>query len=193
MIAHLKGTVHKGGLGEVTVDVQGVGYRVFVPSNVWDALADGAAATVWTTTYVREDRFDLFGFSDASTRMLFESLIELQGIGPRMGLELCAVPRSMILQAIAEDDARLLLNIKGIGKKTAEKLLIELRNLAEKQPLMFQGGDADAALPAHYDRDAIAALSQLGYTMNDIMGALERLPKHLTTTEERVGAALRML
>jgi holliday junction DNA helicase RuvA len=192
MIAHLRGTISKGALGEVTVDVGGVGYRVLVPMNTWDVLTDGEAATVWTTTYVREDRFDLYGFSDASTRMLFESLIELQGIGPRMGLELCAVPRSMILQAIVQEDPKLLMAIKGIGKKSAEKLLIELKNLAEKQPLIFQG-EAGATLPAQYDRDAVAALSQLGYTTNDIYHALEQLPKHLTTTEERVAGALRVL
>jgi holliday junction DNA helicase RuvA len=193
MIAHLRGTINKGAMGEVSVDVGGVGYRVFVPMNTWDALTDGEVATVWTTTYVREDRFDLYGFGDASTRMMFEALIELQGIGPRMGLELCAVPRSMILQSIAQDDPKLLLSIKGIGKKSAEKLLIELKSLAEKQPLMFQGGEAGAALPAQYDRDAVAALSQLGYTTNDIYQALEQLPKHLATTEERVSAALRVL
>jgi Holliday junction DNA helicase RuvA len=193
MIAHLRGTISKGAMGEATVDVGGVGYRVSVPMNTWDILEDGSTTTIWTSAYIREDRFDLFGFADAATRTLFESLIALQGIGPRMGLELCAVPRGMILQAISADDPKLLMSIKGIGKKSAEKLLIELKNLAEKQPLIFQGGEGSVTLPAQYDRDAVAALSQLGYTTSDIMQALEQLPKHLSTTEERVSAALRVL
>jgi holliday junction DNA helicase RuvA len=193
MIAHLRGIIAKGAMGEVTVDVNGVGYRVSVPMNTWDNLEEGSLSTLWISTYVREDRLDLFGFSDSSTRTLFESLIQLQGIGPRMGLELCAVPRGMLLQAIAQDDHRLLTAIKGIGKKTAEKLLIELKNLAERQPLMFQGVEAGGTLPAQYDRDAVAALTMLGYASTDIMQALETLPKHLNTTEERVAAALRSL
>lgn len=193
MIAHLRGVIGKGALGELTVDVGGVGYKVFVPTTVWDELVDGKETTIWTHAYVREDRFDLFGFADSATKMMFEHLIQLQGIGPKMGLELCAVPRSMLLQAIAENDPGLLQSIKGVGKKSAEKLLIELKNLAEKQPMMFQGGEAGAKLPAHFDRDAVAALSQLGYSVPDIMQALEKLPKHLSTTEERVSAALRNL
>jgi holliday junction DNA helicase RuvA len=193
MIAHLRGTVSKGAPGEVSIDVGGVGYRVSVPVNTWDDLVETEVTTLWVSTYVREDRLDLFGFSDRATRTLFEKFIELQGIGPRMGLELCAVPRSMLLQAIAQEDASLLLSIKGIGKKTAEKLLIELKNLAEKDPLLFQGGEAGGALPMQFDRDAIAALSQLGFASGDIMRAIEQLPKHLETTEERVAAALRLL
>jgi holliday junction DNA helicase RuvA len=193
MIAHLRGTIGKGALGEVSVDVGGVGYRVIVPLNVWDAVTEGEQTTLWISTYVREDRLDLFGFSDAPMRMMFEALIGLQGIGPRMGLELCAVPRAMIMQAIVQDDPKLLMSIKGIGKKSAEKLLIELKSLAEKEPLMFQGGEGGKELPAKFDRDAVAALSQLGYGTADIMQALEQLPAHLSTTEERVTAALRML
>ena len=193
MIAHLRGDITKCALGEVIVDVHGVGYLVAVPANVWDELHEGEATLLHISTYVREDRLDLFGFSDAASRTLFESLIQLQGIGPRMGLELCAVPRSMILRAIAENDHKLLLSIKGIGKKTAEKLLIELKNLAENHPLLFQGSEGAAKLPARFDRDAVAALSQLGYTSSDIMRSLEQLPAHLSTTEERVAAALRTL
>ncbi len=149
--------------------------------------------TLWISTYVREDRFDLFGFSDAASRTMFEALIGLQGIGPRMGLELCAVPKAMLLQAITENDPKLLRSIKGIGGKTAEKLLIELKNLAEKEPMMFQGGTENGTISAAFDRDAVAALSQLGYASADIMESLKQIPKHLSSTEERVTAALRVL
>ncbi len=191
MISHLRGTIGKTHPGDATVDVNGVGYHVSLPLNVWDELIEGATALVHISTYVREDRFDLFGFLDAHTKELFESLIQLNGIGPRMGLELCAVPRSILLQAVHENDFSLLMSIKGIGKKTAEKLLLELKSLAEKHPHVFEGGTAETG--SRYDADTIAALTQLGFTSSDVMRALENLPKELSTTEERVTAALRSL
>ena len=191
MFAHLRGIVTKGNPGEVTVDVSGVGYRITMPLNAWDELLEAAITLVHTSTYVREDRFELFGFLDVRTKQLFESLINLNGIGPRLGLELCAVPRSMLLQAVRSDDATILSAIKGIGRKTAEKLLLELKSLAEKHPHVFEVESAE--IGARYDQDAVSALSNLGFQTPEILDALERLPKHLATTEERVTAALRSL
>jgi len=192
MIAKLSGVIGKESPGEVIVDVGGVGYKVMLPINAWDALQDGGKGTVWVSTYVREDRLDLFGFTDRSSRILFEELISRPGIGPRMALELCAVPRSLLTRAIHEQDSAQLTNVKGIGKKTAEKLIVELKEVAEKHPSIF----ADASphgVPAQFDRDAIAALTQLGYSASEVVRALETLPKELKTTEDRVTAALRSL
>jgi holliday junction DNA helicase RuvA len=192
MIAHLRGTISKTRTGEATVDVGGVGYRVLMPVDAWDLVADGSQRTIWVSTYVREDRFDLYGFTDERTRLLFDELIERQGIGPKLALELCAVPKGLLMQAIAENDPGVLTSIKGIGKKTAEKLLIELKSLAEKHVDMFSDPTRQS-MPAQFDRDTIAALAALGYGMPDILQALERLPKDLTTTEQRVTAALQSL
>lgn len=192
MIAHLRGTISKGSTGEATVDVGGVGYRVSMPLDDWDALTEGEAATIWVSTYVREDRLDLFGFTDRPTRTLFEELIERPGIGPRMGLELCAVPRSLLLRAIHEQDPALLQSVKGIGKKTAEKLVLELKEVAEKHPEAF-AEVRDHIAPAQFDQDTIAALTQLGFAASDIISVLKTIPKDLTTTEQRVTAALRSL
>ncbi len=191
MFAHLRGTIGKGSVSEVSVDVGGVGYRVAVPVDTWDALEDGAVATLWISTYVREDRFELFGFLDAGTRTLFEELTQISGIGPRTGVELCGVPRGLLMKAIQENDYGVLTAVKGIGKKTAEKLLVELKSLAERHPMLFTGDLR--AMGARYDQDALAALSQLGYGQSDIVRALEALPADLRTTEERVTAALRSL
>lgn len=192
MIAHLRGTVSKLRPGEIAVDVGGVGYRVLLPMTDWDALPDGSTAKIAVATYVREDRLELYGFLDAGTRVLFEELIALSGIGPKMGLELCGVPRSFIGKAIREKDPRLLASVKGIGKKTAEKLLVELGSLAERHPEILTGTHEEP-LQAKYDRDAVAALTQLGFSAHDVLAALEMLPPGLATTEERVAAALRSL
>ena len=191
MFAHLRGTIGKGSIGEVSIDVNGVGYRAAVPIDTWDTLQDGDAATLWISTYVREDRFELYGFIDASTRTLFEELTQISGIGPRMGLELCGVPRALLVKAIQDDDHASLTSIKGIGKKTAEKLLVELKSLAERQPGLFAADTR--VLGAKYDPDAVAALTQLGYNHADALHALESVPSYAHTTEQRVTAALRSL
>ncbi len=192
MIAHLRGTIIKGLPGECSVDVAGVGYRVSVPVNTWDGLQEGVDAMLWISTYVREDRLDLYGFSDAETRLLFEQCIGMNGVGPKMGMELCAVPREILLNAVQENDAALLRNIKGVGGKTAEKLLVELKSLVEKAPNLFKT-EGSHPLGANYDRDTIEALVQLGYATHDILSVLKGLPKDLPTTEARVTAALRSL
>jgi Holliday junction DNA helicase RuvA len=193
MIAHLRGTVSKTNPCEVTVDVSGVGYKVAVPLTLWDELQDGGIALIHICTYVREDRFELFGFAETHTKKLFEELIQISGIGPRLGLELCAVPRSLLTQAINEEDPSILSSIKGIGRKTSEKLLVELRSLAEKYPHMFMTNDAGGPTGTRYDRDTIAALTQLGFATPEIMRVLESLPQNLASTEDRVTAALRSL
>ncbi len=193
MIAHLRGTVHKLGVGEVTVDVRGVGYRVAVPIDAWERLEEGQPSMLWICSYIREDRFDLYGFPDRSGQLLFEELIKLQGIGPKMGLELCAVPRNLLLQAAQDADPALLTKIKGVGKKTAEKLVIELKSLLEKHPGILGTGAGGVSTRHEYDQDAVAALAVLGYDSPTIQQVLRDLPPTLRSTEERVAAALRSL
>lgn len=193
MIGHLRGSIHRLDLGEVQVDVSGVGYRVTVPVEVWDKLAEGEAAMLWIFTYVREDRLELYGFSDRSGRTLFEEFLKLDGIGPKMALELCNVPRSLLRQAVSDDDHAVLTDVKGIGKKTAEKLLVELKSLVEKKPDIL-GSAADGGVMRHeYDQDAISTLASLGYDTHTILHVLKDLSPELTTTEDRVAAALRSL
>lgn len=192
MIASLRGKIERHLPGEVTVDVAGVGYSVHTPTAVWEALSVEGETILHISTYVREDRFELYGFSDRAGRALFEAFIGLSGIGPKLALELCNVPKAMLLQAIDEQDPRYLTSVKGVGRKTAEKLLVELRDMAEKHPAMF----ATTGKPTRgnqYDQDAVDALRTLGYDTSTIMKVLQNLPADLGTTEERVAHALRAL
>lgn len=193
MISRLRGTALRERPCEITLDVGGVGYRVHTPLNVWEALPEGMETTLFIVSYVREDRFDLFGFSDVRTRALFEHLIGISGIGPRTALELCGVPRSLLAQAVVEEDGSCLTSVKGIGKKSAEKLMVELKSLAEKDPALFEGSDGSPASGLRRDPDAIAALAQLGYKTAEILRTLDLLPGSLRSTEERVAAALQHL
>lgn len=191
MIARLRGTITKGAPGEAVIDVQGVGYKVSVPLTLWDELREGDERVLEISSYIREDRFDLFGFADTASKKLFEEFIEMPGVGPKTGLELCSVPRDLLINAVAQEDHALLTSIKGVGKKTAERLLVDLKNLLEKMPEMASFSSVSAA--AKYDQDAIDALSSLGYNTSVIMKVLKDLPADLTSTEERVAAALRHL
>jgi holliday junction DNA helicase RuvA len=194
MISSLRGTIVKHTPGSITIDVSGVGYGVLVPTDVWDTLTTDTEEVLYISTYVREDRLDLFGFEDSATRLLFIKLIDQPGIGPKTGLELCAVPRNMLLMAIEQQDSKFLTNVKGVGKKTAEKLLVELKSLSEKQPEIFdRAGSGERGAGSEIDQDAIEALKQLGFNTPAIMNALQDLPKKEDTTEKRVTYALHAL
>ena len=193
MIASLRGTVHRLKPEEISLDVQGVGYRVFVPINVWDELKEDEEALLHISTYIREDRLDLFGFADEAGRILFERFTAMSGIGPSLALELSAVPKSLLMQAIGTQDPKLLTSVKGIGKKTAEKLLVDLKALAEKQPEIFGAAATERHHVHEMDQDAIAALKNLGYDTGAILHVLKDLPEEIETTEDRVAAAIRSL
>ena len=194
MISHLHGTVrkHPGG-SELTVDVHDVGYRVMTPANVWERLENGAMVQLWISTYVREDRLSLFGFLEEKMHTLFEKLLERPGVGPRLAIELCGCPAHLLAQAIA-GDTEILRMVKGVGKKSAEKLVIELKSLASKHPELFVSPNGTIEqYPSAGEDDAAAALKELGYDHSTILSVLTKLPKNLRTPEERITAALRNL
>lgn len=187
MIYSLTGTVKRLSPGLVTMTVQGVGYLVHTPLSVWETVDEGTESTLITFTYVREDRLDLFGFFSEQDRTLFVELIGISGIGPKIALEICGLPRQQLHQAIGLSDASYLSGIKGVGGKRAERLLIELKSLFEKGGIVVDvSGDA-------IDQDAILALSSLGYERALIVKALKKLPKDMQKTEDRVTAVLRSL
>ncbi len=192
MIATLKGTVSRLNSEEIILEVGGVGYGVLVPINVWDELKEDQETLLYIHTYVREDRLSLFGFLHQRDKTLFERFIAMNGIGPKHALELCSVPKSVLMQAIGAQEPKLLTTVKGIGNKTAQKLLVDLKSLAQKQPEIF--GDSSSGLVAGaIDQDVIEALQNLGYDTNSIMHTLKNLPKDLENTEERLAAALRAM
>jgi len=167
---------------------------VHVPIDVWDSTIEGEESEILISSYIREDRFDLFGFKDRASKMLFEEAINLPGIGPKTALEICSVPRNMLLIAVEQQDMKLLNSIKGIGKKTAEKLLVDLKSLTEKQPEIFAKEMTEKSdRTAEYDQDAIEALTTLGYPAATALKVLKEIPSECKTSEERVAAALRSL
>jgi Holliday junction DNA helicase RuvA len=194
MFYSLKGTVHRLAIPQIAIDVSGVAYLVTVPYPLWDSLSDGADTSVIIYTYVREDRLDLFGFADQNERAFFTEILNLSGVGPKLAVELCSMPRELILQAVNSNDTGILTRIKGVGKKTAEKLLVDLKSLSEKHPewlTLVRPGIRDSI--AAMDSDAIAALTSLGYDQPAVVEALQKLPVKIKKTEDRVAAVLRSL
>lgn len=191
MISLLRGMVRRGAPGELTIDVHGVGYGVAVPLDVWEQTEDGKEQELTIVTFVREDRLELFGFSDAATKALFQAALALPGIGPRLALELCSVPRHLLRTAIDQQETHLLTTIKGVGKKTAEKLLLDLKSLFERRPEIFHTATGAPSTP--HDQDALDALTALGYDTATALHALRELPAEFTTAQERVTAVLRSL
>lgn len=192
MIYALTGTIHKLAIPQVAVDVSGVSYLLTVPYPVWDSLMNGEQKQLIVYTYVREDRLDLFGFNDVVERSLFVEVLNIAGVGPKLGLELCSLPRDILVSAVQEEDLAVLTNIKGVGRKTAEKLLVDLKSLLEKHPEWATLPKAQSSQAA-FDSDAVSALQSLGYDQRSVMEALKKLPPTLKKTEERVAAALRSL
>lgn len=194
MLYALTGTVTKLDLPQIAVDVGGISYLVSVTYPLWESLEDGVSTTVTVYTHVREDRLDLYGFTDKDERALFSGLLSLTGVGPKIALELCSVQRHLLLAAVDEGDVGTLTCIKGIGKKTAEKLLVDLKSLVEKHPEWHrETGGTCGQHPAPMDADAIAALTSLGYDQATVKEALRNIPTHVKTSADRVTAALRSL
>lgn len=165
MIARLTGTLAAKSLDTIILDVGGVGYELFVPLSVMESLANlGDRATLSVHTLVREDAITLYGFATSADRLLFQRLMTVSGVGPKLALQALSVYTGAELQtALVTSDERSLMRISGIGKKTAQRMLLEL---SEKVALMDLGGGADSA-PVGSSRvvsDLVLGLLDLGFT-----------------------------
>lgn len=165
MIAHLHGILAECDLTEVVVDVQGVGYHVSVPMSTFDRLPrQGEPVRLYTHLQVREDLMQLFGFASREERQLFLLLINVTGIGPRLALNiLSCMSVERFAQALVSEDLKALAKISGIGKRSAERLVVELREkIKQLAPAAEFAAPGAASLPADA-QDAVSALETLGF------------------------------
>jgi Holliday junction DNA helicase RuvA len=166
MIAHLKGTILEKHPNQVVLDAGGVGYDVQIPVSTYTALPDaGAAFALRIHTHVREDAIQLFGFATPEEKTVFERLISVSGIGPKLAVTvLSGLPTPELIAAIRTSDVQRLVRIPGVGKKTAERMVLELKD----KLIAVEGGSkgeqpADAAsLLSPLERDVLSALLNLG-------------------------------
>lgn len=188
MIGRLSGTLLEKRPPLVLVDVQGVGYEIDVPmSSFYNLPALGEHVTLLTHFVVREDAQLLYGFLTAKERDAFRVLIRITGVGPKMALSLLSgLSVDELAQAVALQETGRLTRVPGIGKKTAERLLLELKGkLADALPVV-------ASSPAGVAHDALNALLALGYSDKEALPALKQLPEDLSL-EDAIRQALKLL
>ena len=161
MIASLRGIVQTKKPEGVIVDVNGVGYQLSVPlCSLTDIPEPGETVFMHTYTHVREDALQLFGFLNEKDREIFTSLISISGIGPKLGLAiLSGMPAERFVEAVQNEDVTMLSTIPGLGKKTASRLILELKG---KLPSLDQG-ETPSSRASQEAIDAISALVNLGY------------------------------
>ncbi len=180
MIAHLRGIVAERGSDHVVVDVHGIGYRVTVPSSA-DVPARGQDVELRTSMVVREDSMTLYGFSEPAAQQLFELLMSASGVGPKLAMAVLSTHRpSTVRTAIATGDLDLLVAVPGIGKKSAQKLVLELKDKVGSlgaADIDLVGGGANGSGPRDDDAvaDAREALLQLGYGPSEVAVTLADL------------------
>lgn len=194
MIAVLRGQLLEKHPSRLIVDVHGVGYDVQVPvSTFYQAGETGAAVTLRIHTHVREDQIALFGFATALEHDLFERLIGVNGIGPKLALSvLSGIESADFIRAVEQGDVTRLTRIPGVGRKTAERMTLELR---DRLPKLEAESPAPAAQPDGPRGDVASALVNLGYQRPAVDKALEAVVKETSGLgfEDLLRRALRHL
>lgn len=185
MIAYLKGVIEKVGFEQVIVLVGGIGYGVRVPVSDAAVTKPGDEVSLYISEVIREQSYDLYGFRDEAQQRIFERLIKVNGVGPRIALVLLGLGSyNDLIGAIQAGDTAYLTNAPGVGKKLAERLIIEVRggldDLLEDQQL---GADENVS-------EAEAALLALGFKQEDARKMLNDVPRELSI-EEQIKQALR--
>lgn len=196
MIAGLRGTLAGKEADSVIVDCGGVLYRVFVPGSALAELgAEGDSVRLHTHLAVREDSMTLYGCTTRRQIEMFETLLGVTGVGPKVALALLGtLPTDTLENAIAQGDLALLTRVPGVGKKLAQRLVLELKGKIDLAALGVGAGVAGAVPPAGPLADVAAALTSLGYSSAEIASVLPKLPQDGSQpVEDLVLAALQQL
>jgi len=190
MIAFLRGKIKIKAQNYLIIDVNNVGYQVFVNPSLIAESKIGQTFEVYTHQYVREDTLNLYGFSSIEELELFELLLSISGIGPKSALGILSIAKANdIKQSIARGDSALLTKVSGIGRKTAERVILELREKMDN--LTFATGKLAGGYLA--ESDEIDALVTLGYSFNQARQALKQVDPKVKDSGERIKQALKKL
>ena len=195
MIGRLQGKVLSKQAPDLLLDVQGVGYELLVPLNTFFEIPDvGELVTLHTHFVVREDAQQLYGFSQLEERLLFRHLIKVNGVGPKMALAiLSGMSVKEFSRCVQKDEVLTLVKIPGVGKKTAERLLIEMRDKINK--ITDTSAEAnEEPLTQDISLEAESALIALGYKPQDAAKMVSRVAgEHITNAEQLIRAALKSM
>lgn len=188
MIARLEGIIVYKDEKSLIIDISGVGYKISVTSeNIENAIL-GEHTSFWIYTAVRENSIDLYGFKNTNELSFFELLLDVSGIGPKSALSILGIASiDTLKRAIATGDTSYLNKVSGIGKKTAEKIVVELRDKLSD----YKNDDSVGSLKD--ESDILEALKSLGYSQNQARDALKEIPPDIIGTNARIKEALRIL
>ncbi len=187
MIAKISGKIEYIRENYVVVEVGGIGYKIYLTSYSLGKISGQESVSFFTYTYVREDALALYGFLSLEELGMFELLISISGIGPKaaLGILTIATPKT-IKTAILNEDSSILTKVSGIGKKTAERVILELQNKVGD----ISNDDKDEAVA---DSDAIEALMTMGYNITEAREALKLVPKSTKDISQKIRLALKSL
>ncbi len=189
MISYLKGTILSKTNKTVTVLVNNLGYQVFIPQTLINKIIIGDEVELFTHLRHSEDAMSLFGFKSREELHFFELLITISGVGPKTALGVIEVAKlSDIKKAILRDDPSILYKVSGVGKKTAERIVVELKNKLDSLPT----GEKEINL-ADTDTETFDALLSLGYSERDVREAIRKIPGQLERMEDKIKSALKYL
>ncbi|MBQ9018684.1 Holliday junction branch migration protein RuvA [Candidatus Saccharibacteria bacterium] len=193
MISHVKGVIDEKFGGSLIVDVGGVGYEVMVPASDFEDARLGEERKFFTYHAVREQSEELYGFSSLAAKRLFELLISVQGIGPKAGIAILSLSDAEeVRNAIANADAAFISKASGVGKKSAERVIVDLRDKVGA-PSRYGATEIKVGVVGSSEKkpdEALDALMALGFTLKEATAALETVDASLPT-EERIRLALK--
>ena len=196
MFAYIKGSLEQKTNNFVVIDVNGVGYRIFMPTKSIEKLGElGETTKVYTYYYVREDNISLYGFCTNEELRMFELLISVSGIGAKSAIAtLSEISPSSFALAVITDDLSKLTKIPGIGKKTAARIVLELKDKLKTEEAIEKSEELGEAIEdSNKDSEAVAALQVLGYTRKEIEKVLEKIDTKTIELEEIIKQALKYL
>lgn len=186
MIGSIKGKVLDKMVSSLLVETSGIGYIVRTTTDLINKTKEGSEITLLTHLAVRENSLDLYGFKDSQDLLMFELLLEVSGIGPKSALTILSIAgREILEEAVSLGDSSRLTAIGGIGKKTAEKIVVELGGK------VLRSGEASVGIQENMD--VLEALKTLGYRERDIQETIKLLPKDLEGTNSKIKEALKIL
>jgi len=191
MISYLKGKILIKKPNYIIIEVGGLGYQVFCNLSTTGKLKEGEEVSIYTHHYVKEDAQNLYGFLSLPELELFKNLIAISGVGPKSGLNVLAVASvEDIIRAILSEDPALLKSVSGIGTKTAERIVVELKSKIGKLSKEITDKDTQAA---PRDIEVIEALIGLGYSRKEVVDVARQIPSEVTDVSERIRAVLKLL
>lgn len=182
MIAYIKGAVIHKDQNFIILDQQGLGFRIFLSAALLLPLKEGETVAFFTHEYLRDNERELYGFRDIFELKLFWKLLTVSGVGPKMALHLLDLGYEKLQKAIEAENLGIISSVSGVGKKTAQKIILELRG-----KLKMGGGREQK------EKDIYTALTNLGYSQDEVRETLSHLPSELEKIEDQIKAALKLL